>query len=154
MSDKRHILIVDDDEDSLFLLQNALKEKYHCSTAESIKDAKHIIANEHPDIVLSDYDLSGTSYDEPDVTANALSETIRQATRASGKRIGMIVRSGFIPDSGDPLEDHIIGRNLRKFKHARFPVDFLSKSADDFYNIIPTIEAMKLRLEQPRGSAR
>ncbi len=60
------ILIVDDIEEYLRSLENALRDEYDVRTAKSLKEAKEKVTSEEVDIVLADIRLSEEEKDNRD----------------------------------------------------------------------------------------
>ena len=61
-ADKRHLLLIDDNEDILFMLKSMFQFKgYKVTVKNNTDDLENFIAQQQPDIILMDMLLSGSN---------------------------------------------------------------------------------------------
>lgn len=137
---KKNVLVVDDNEQSVYYTVDDLEPTYDCLKASSIADARAALQSQTPpDIVVCDLDLSGMMWEGR--TADALIDDIKTARKEYGKPLGMIVISGhtnFGPAT--PEDDKLIGKQMYRLQHAPFPVSFIKKGSDE--NISAAVTGM------------
>ncbi|MBQ7516462.1 MAG: response regulator [Schwartzia sp.] len=82
---QKKVLIVDDDSDFLTIMSRWLKNSYHVVGVTSGEDALEYLAQEHPDLILLDYDM-------PDMDGYEVMERIRRSPLLA--RIPLIFLTG------------------------------------------------------------
>lgn len=98
MRNHPHILVVEDDVDTLILYEKTIGRKYKIASAVSVPDAKHWLKQDEFDLVLLDISLEGKD-DGLDLT-----RFIRQNRRLKSLPVIAVTAHAFIQDMNNCLD--------------------------------------------------
>ncbi len=101
---RKTILVVDDEQDVLFLLEKRLRaEGYDVLTADNGLDAIRLIKSKHPDVIILDVVL-------PDVDGGAVASKLRGDPRT--REIPIIFLTGLISKEEEQRYGQRVGNNI------------------------------------------
>jgi len=89
MSDRLHILVVEDDALVADVLQTTLEDEYHVSCATTLGEARAFLQSAHLDAVLVDYILPDGRGDEIIELAEALGTPVVEMSGYPAEMVGL-----------------------------------------------------------------
>jgi serine/threonine-protein kinase RsbW len=90
MSDRPHILVVEDEPLVLDALQATLEETYHVTSARTVKEAQTVLQTAHIDVALVDHILPDGRGDDVAVLAEKTGAAVIKMTGYSEESLGLV----------------------------------------------------------------
>ncbi len=104
LTDKKKILIVDDERDVLSMLEKRLTaEKYSVIKADKGEDALVLAKSEHPDLIILDLEM-------PDMYGGDITRLLKEHPET--KNIPVMFLTGMFPKKEEEKGDHIVAGHV------------------------------------------